>query len=83
MTDEIIEVRPTIDHADSLYQSAVWVDEENNAYGPCRFGVPLGFELIEITGMGSMTPERAARRPPGPAGRGGYLQQRGTGNNGQ
>lgn len=50
LTDEVVEVHPSIEHAESLYHKlAVWVDEENNSYGQCRLGIPLGFELIEFT----------------------------------
>lgn len=48
MTDEVVEVRSTIEHADSSYKFAVWVDEENNSYGQCQFGAPIGFEIVEI-----------------------------------
>lgn len=75
LTNEVVEVHPTIEHADSLYYNlAVWVDEENNSYGQCRFGVPLGFELIEITradkvihaGPGrTFSPDRVRRRRTG------------------
>lgn len=48
ITDEIIEVHTTIDHVDSSYKYAVWVDDENNSYGQCKLGPPIGFEIIEV-----------------------------------
>jgi hypothetical protein len=59
LTDEIVEVHPSIEHADCLYHKlAVWVDEENNSYGQCRFGIPLGFELLEFTSAAGITGSR-------------------------
>ena len=49
LTGEVVEVRSTIDHPDSLNKFAVWVDDENNSYGQCHIGVPLGYELLEVT----------------------------------
>lgn len=48
ITEEVIEVHTTIEHADSSYKHPVWVDEENNSYGQCHLGAPIGFEIIEV-----------------------------------
>ena len=50
LTDEIINVHSTTDSPDSSYGLKCWVDDNNNSYGQVQFGIPFGFELVEIEG---------------------------------
>ena len=47
LTEEVIDVHATTDSPDSSYGLECWVDDDDNSYGQCQFGAPLGFELIE------------------------------------
>ena len=48
VTGKIINVHSTTDSVDSSYGFECWVDDDQNSYGQCQFGAPLGFELLEI-----------------------------------
>ena len=49
LTGEVIDVHSTTDSPDSSYGLECWVDDDGNSYGQCQFGVPFGFELLEVS----------------------------------
>ncbi|OHE68763.1 MAG: hypothetical protein A2001_13930 [Treponema sp. GWC1_61_84] len=45
-TDEVVELVPSMLAPTSSYGGPSWVDRLGTDYGPCRFGWPLGLEMI-------------------------------------
>lgn len=47
LTGKIIEVFKTTNHSMSSYNQEVWIDKENNCYGQCNLGLPIGYIKVK------------------------------------